>query len=96
VVALGVAYIVLGGVFFVLVASFRLLSDKVYSFFSLLIPKPTGIRGPRTDPPLDEDFSPFKFEPSPKQEASRLAPGSPPEASKSQEVSIRRHSRFHD
>jgi len=77
-------------------ASFRLLSDKVDSFFALLVPEPTGTRSLRTILPLDEDFSPFKFEPSAKQEASRLAPGSPPEASTSPEVSIRRHSRFHD
>jgi hypothetical protein len=40
VVALGVAYVVLGGIIFALAASFRLLSDKVDSFFALLIPKP--------------------------------------------------------
>jgi hypothetical protein len=75
VVALGVAYIVLGGVIFALVASFRLLSDKVDSFFALLVPEPTGTRGLRTILPLDEDFSPFKFEPSAKQEArQRLRP----------------------
>jgi len=62
VVARGVAYIVLGGVIFALVASFRLLSDKVDSFFALLIPEPTGTRSLRTIPPLDEDFSPFQFE----------------------------------
>jgi hypothetical protein len=32
------AYVVLGGILFVLVASFRLLSEKVYFFFSLSIP----------------------------------------------------------
>ena len=63
-VALGVAYVVLGGVLFALVTSFRLLSDKVDSFFALLIPEPTGIQGLRTIPPLDDDFSPFKFEPA--------------------------------
>ena len=42
VVALGVAYVVLGGLVFALAASFRLLSDKVDSFFAPLIPKPTG------------------------------------------------------
>jgi uncharacterized integral membrane protein len=40
VVALGVAYVVLGGIIFALAASFRLLSDKVDSFFALLIPEP--------------------------------------------------------
>ena len=86
------AYVVLGGILFVLVASFRLLSDKVYSFFSLSIPKPTGIQGLRTDPPPDEDFGPFKFEPAPelnaKQNTSRLAPESPLEASNSPEISM--------
>ena len=75
VVALGVTYVVLGGVLFALVASFRLLGDKVDSFFAPLIPKTTGARVSRTIPPLDEDFSPFKFEPQSepcaKQEASR-------------------------
>ena len=60
-VALGVAYVVLGGVMFASVASFRLLSDKIDSFFALLIPKPADIQRLRTVP-LDEDFSPFKFE----------------------------------
>ena len=45
VVALGVAYVVLGGLVFALAASFRLLSDKVDSFFAPLIPKPAGARG---------------------------------------------------
>ena len=45
VIALGVAYVVLGGLVFALAASFRLLSDKVDSFFAQLIPKPTGARG---------------------------------------------------
>ena len=40
VVAMGVAYVVLGGIIFALAASFRLLSDKVASFFALLIPEP--------------------------------------------------------
>ena len=40
VVALGVAYVVLGGIILALAASFRLLSDKVDSFFALLIPEP--------------------------------------------------------
>ena len=43
VVALGVAYVVLGGLVFALAASFRLLSDKVDSFFAPLIPKPTAL-----------------------------------------------------
>ena len=54
VVALGVAYVVLGGIILALAASFRLLSDKVDSFFALLIPEPvprslrtTGPRGSR-------------------------------------------------
>ncbi len=81
VVALGVAYVVLGGILFALVVSLRLLGEKVDLFFALLIPKPTGARGLRTIPPLDEDFSPFKFEPSAKQTASSLAPGWPPAAS---------------
>ena len=40
VVALGVAYVVLGGIILALAASFRLLSHKVDSFFALLIPEP--------------------------------------------------------
>jgi hypothetical protein len=40
VVALGVAYVVLGGIILALAASFRLLSDKIDSFFALLIPEP--------------------------------------------------------
>ena len=40
VVALAVAYVVLGGIILALAASFRLLSDKVDSFFALLIPEP--------------------------------------------------------
>ena len=36
VVALGVAYVVLGGIIFALAASFRLLSDKVDSFFAFV------------------------------------------------------------
>ena len=48
---LGVAYLVLGGVIFALGASFRLLSDKVDSFFALLIPEPVSrslcVRGRR-------------------------------------------------
>ena len=91
VVALGVAYVVLGGVILALVASFRLLSDRIDSFFAFLIPKPTDIQGLRAVP-LDEDFRPFKFEPasepSAKQEASRLAEGSPPTASPSSGVFI--------
>jgi hypothetical protein len=89
--ARGVAHVLLGGVLFALVASLRLLGDKVDSFFALLIPKPIGARCSRTIPPLDEDFSPFKFEPAHEpsaQEASRLAPGSPPETSASPDVSI--------
>ena len=39
VVALAVAYVVLGGIILALAASFRLLSDKVDSFFALLIPE---------------------------------------------------------
>ena len=73
-VILGVTYVVLGGILFALVASFRLLSDKVDSFFALLIPEPTSTRRLRIIPPLDEDFSPFKFEapsePSARREAS--------------------------
>ena len=46
-VAFGVTYVVLGGMLFVLVASFRSLSDQVDSFFALLIPEPTGIPGSR-------------------------------------------------
>ena len=46
-VAFGVTYVVLGGILFVLVASFRSLSDQVDSFFALLIPEPTGIPGSR-------------------------------------------------
>jgi hypothetical protein len=92
VVARGVAYVALGGAIFALVASFRLLGDNVDSFFTVLIPEPNGTRGLRIIPSLDEDFSPFMLEPvsepSAKQEVSRLAPGSPPEALKSQEVSI--------
>jgi hypothetical protein len=70
-VAVGVAYVVLGGVLFALVASFRLLNDKVDSFFSLLIPEPAGTRGLRKIPPLDEDFSPFKFDQRPGRVRSR-------------------------
>jgi hypothetical protein len=70
-VAVGVAYVVLGGVLFALVASFRLLNDKVDSFFSLLIPEPAGTRGLRKIPPLDEDFSPFKFDQVPSRVGSR-------------------------
>ena len=84
VAALAVAYVVFGGAILALVASFRSLGDKVDSFFTPLIPKPTV----RTIAPPDEHFSPFKFKPSAKQEASRLAPGSPPEASTSSEASI--------
>jgi len=40
VVALGVAYVVLGGIILALAASFRLLGAKVDSFFALLIPAP--------------------------------------------------------
>ena len=40
VVALGVAYVVLGRIILALAASFRLLSHKVDSFFALLIPEP--------------------------------------------------------
>ena len=40
IVALAVAYVVLGGIILALAASFRLLSDKVDSFFALLIPEP--------------------------------------------------------
>jgi hypothetical protein len=73
-VVLGVSYVVLGGILLALVASFRLLNDKVDSFFALLIPEPTSTRSLRTIPPLDEDFSTFKFEapsePSARQEAS--------------------------
>ena len=42
VVALGIAYVVLGGIILALAASFRLLSDKVDSFFALLIPEPVS------------------------------------------------------
>ena len=70
-VAVGVAYVVLGGVLFALVASFRLLNDKVDSFFSLLIPEPASTRGLRKIPPLDEDFSPFKFDQGPSRVGSR-------------------------
>ena len=49
--ALGMAYVVLGGVIFALGASLRLLSD-VDSFFALLTPAPTGTRGLRTIPPV--------------------------------------------
>src|SRR4029077_17884579 len=70
-VAVGVAYVVLGGVLFALVASFRLLNDKVDSFFSLLIPEPASTRGLRKIPPLDEDFSPFKFDQGPSRVRSR-------------------------
>ena len=41
--------------------SFRLLGDKVDSFFAPLIPKMTGARGLAHYSTLDEDFSPFKF-----------------------------------
>ena len=84
VAALAVAYIALGGAILALVASFRLLGDKVDSFFAPLIPKPTV----RTIAPPDEHFSPFKFKASAKQEASGLAPGSPPKASTSSDASI--------
>ena len=51
VVALGIAYVVLGGIILALAASFRLLSDKVHSFFALLIPEPVSrslcVRGRR-------------------------------------------------
>ena len=51
VVALGIAYVVLGGIILALAASFRLLSDKVDSFFALLIPEPVSrslcVRGRR-------------------------------------------------
>ncbi len=91
VVALGVAYVVLGGVVFASVASFRLLSDKIDSFFALLIPKPADIQGLRTAP-LDEDFSPFNFEqlrkPKAKRNSSDLASGRPPEAATSPKVSM--------
>jgi len=70
-IAVGVAYVVLGGVLFALVASFRLLNDKVDSFFSLLIPEPVSTRGLRKIPPLDEDFSPFKFDQGPSRVGSR-------------------------
>jgi hypothetical protein len=70
-VAVGAAYVVLGGVLFALVASFRLLSDKVDSFFSLLIPEPAAIRGMRKIPPPDEDFSPFKFDQRPSRVRNR-------------------------
>jgi hypothetical protein len=86
VVALGGAYVVLGGVMFASVASFRLPSDKIDSFFALLIPKPADIPGLRTVP-LDEDFSPFNFEqvrkPRAKLKSSDLASGRPPAAATS-------------
>jgi hypothetical protein len=92
VLAHGVAYVVLGGVIFALVACFRLLSDRIDSFFALLIPEPTDIQDLRTVP-LDEDFSPFKFEqvrkPSAKLKSSDLASGRPPEAATSAKFSIR-------
>ena len=98
VVALGVAYVVLGGAMFASVASFRLLSDRIDSFFALLIPKPTDIQGLRSVP-LDEDFSPFKFEqvrkPSAKLKSSDLASGHPPEAATSPKVLCRPRSRFY-
>jgi hypothetical protein len=92
VVARGVAYVALGGAILALVVSFRLLGDNVDSFFAVLIPKPNGTRDLRIIPPLDEDFSPFMLEPASelnaKQNTSRLAPGSPLEASNSPEISI--------
>jgi hypothetical protein len=92
VVARGVAYVALGGAIFALVASFRLLGDNVDSFFAVLIPKPSGTRGLRIIPPPDEDFSPFMLEPASelnaKQNTSRLAPGSPLEASNSPKISM--------
>ena len=85
-VALGVSSIVLGGTLFALVASFRLPSEKVDSFFACLIPELAGrLRPPQ---PLAEDFSPFKFEPGAKQEAASFAQGSPPDTSRMSEVSI--------
>ena len=90
-VALGVAYVVLGGAMLASVASFRLLSDKIDSFFALLIPKPADIQGFR-NVPLDEGFSPFKFEqvrkPRAKLKSSDLASGRPPVAATSPKVSI--------
>ena len=90
-VAFGVAYVVLGGAMLASVASFRLLSDKIDSFFALLIPKPADIQGVR-NVPLDEGFSPFKFEqvrkPRAKLKSSDLASGRPPVAATSPKVSI--------